>query len=168
MTRADSVQQFAARKRMHPAVKALVVIVVLGGVGWLFVRSVTDVRSEPYEIPQAHLTGWTLASAPADDIEGAAVVLRAPVELTMDLFRQLFRRQMESLSASPAPGIVLALRSELAPAASHEQVLTLARESGLERAAVACSPCGREDDILSVCGRSRRRRRLVADCEHGI
>ena len=125
-----------ARKRMHPALKALVVVVVLAGVGWLFVRSVTDVRAEPYEIPQAHLTGWTLASAPADDIEGAAVVLRAPVELTMDLFRQLFRRQMESLSASPAPGIVLALSSELAPVATPGQVLTLARESGLEGAAV--------------------------------
>lgn len=121
---------------MHPALKALLVVVVLAGVGWLFVRSVTDVRSEPYEIPQAHLTGWTLASAPADDVEGAAIVLRAPVELTMDLFRQLFRRQMESLSTPPAPGIVLALRSELAPAATPGLVLTLARESGLERATV--------------------------------
>jgi hypothetical protein len=119
---------------MHPALKALIVVAALGGVGFLFVRSVTDVRAEPYEIQRAHLAGWTLSTDIAQDAEGAAIALRAPVELTMNLFRQLFRRQMESLSTPLAPGIALALTAELAPATTAEQLLALARASGLDRA----------------------------------
>ncbi len=119
---------------MHPAVKAVIVVIVLAAVGYLFVRSVRDVRAEPYEIQAAHLTGWTPAVDAAQDAEGAAIALRPPAELTLNLFRQLFRRQMESLSTPTAPGLVLALTSELAPAATAGQLLALAREAGLDRA----------------------------------
>lgn len=122
------------RKRLHPAIKALAVVVVLAVVGYLFVQSVTDVRSEPYEIASAHLSGWTLAADSAQDAEDAALSLRPPAELPMNLFRQLFRRQMESLSTSTAPGIVLALRRELAAGVTPPQLLALAREAGLDRA----------------------------------
>lgn len=122
------------RKRAHPALKALTVLVVLAVLGYLFVRSVTDVRSEPYEIASAHLSGWTLAADAAQDAEDAAISLRPPAELTMNLFRQLFRRQMESLSTSTAPGMVLALRRELTPGVTVPQLLALAREAGLDRA----------------------------------
>jgi hypothetical protein len=124
----------AARKRVHPALKALAVLVVLAVLGYLFVRSVTDVRSEPYEIASAHLSGWTLAADSLQDAEDAAISLRPPAELTMNLFRQLFRRQMESLSTSTAPGIVLALRRELPGGMSAVPLLALAREAGLDRA----------------------------------
>lgn len=123
-----------ARKRMHPAVKAAIILVLLAGVGVLFVRSVTNVRAEPYEIQRAHLTGWTLSTGMTQDGDGAAIALRPPTELPLSLSRQLFRRQMESLSTPMAPGIALALATELAPATTAEQVLALARESGLDRA----------------------------------
>ena len=122
------------RQRLHPALKALAVLVVLAVLGYLFVRSVTDVRSEPYEIASAHLSGWTLATDSAQDAEDAAISLRPPAELAMNLFRQLFRRQMESLSTSTAPGIVLTLRRELTPGVTAAQLLALAREAGLDRA----------------------------------
>lgn len=119
---------------MHPAVKAVIVLVLLAGVGFLFVRSVTDVRSEPYEIQRAHLTGWALSAGVTQDGDGAAVALRPPSELPLNLSRQLFRRQMESLSTPMAPGLALALTTELAPTTTTEQLLALARESGLDRA----------------------------------
>lgn len=119
---------------MHPAVKAVIVLVVLAGVGVLFVRSVTDVRSEPYEIQRAHLAGWTLSAGMTQDGDGAAIALRAPAELSLSLSKQLFRRQMESLSTPIAPGIALALTTELAPTTTADQLLALARESGLDRA----------------------------------
>ncbi len=125
------------RKRLHPAIKAVAALAVLAAVGYLFVRSVSDVRAEPYEIASGHLSGWTLAADTAQDAEDAALSLRPPVELTMNLFRQLFRRQMESLSTPTAPGIVLAMRRELAPGVTSTQLLTLARDMGLDRVRVS-------------------------------
>ena len=122
------------RQRLHPALKALVAVVILGVVGYLFVRSATSTRGEPYEIQAAHLTGWSLAADSAQDAEDAAISLRPPAELPLNLFRQLFRRQMESLSTPAAPGIVLARRNEVRAGVGVDQLLTLARESGLERA----------------------------------
>jgi hypothetical protein len=122
------------RKRLHPAIKVLAAIVVIAVVGVLFVRSATNTRAEPYAVDPAHLSGWTLASDTAQAAEDAAVALRPPAELPMNLFRQLFSRQMESLSTPLAPGIVLARKSELTPAATSDQLLALAREVGLDRA----------------------------------
>jgi hypothetical protein len=123
-----------ARKRLHPAFKAVAAFAALAAVGYLFVRSVRDVRAEPYEIASAHLSGWTLSADTAQDAEDAALTLRPPAELTMNLFRQLFRRQMESLSTPSAPGIALALRRELAPGVTAAQLLAFGREAGLDRA----------------------------------
>lgn len=109
-------------------------MVIIAGVGYLFVRSATSTRAEPYEIQAAHLTGWSLAADSAQDAEDAAISLRPPAELPLNLFRQLFRRQMESLSTPTAPGIVLARRNEVRAGVGVDQLLALARESGLERA----------------------------------
>jgi hypothetical protein len=122
------------RTRLHPALKILAAIVVLAGLGFLFVRSATDARGEPYEMEPGYLSGWTLAADSAQTAEDAAIALRPPAELPMNLFRQLFSRQMESLSTPSAPGIVLARRSELGPTAGSDQLLALAREAGLDRA----------------------------------
>ena len=122
------------RKRLHPAIKILIAVAVLAGVGLMFVRSATSTRGEAYEIASAHLSGWTLAADNAQDAEDAAIALRPPAELPLHLFRQLFRRQMESLATPVAPGIVLARRSELPSSVSAVQLLTLARDTGLERA----------------------------------
>lgn len=119
---------------MHPVLKFLIVIVVLVVVGFLFVRSAQDTRAEPYEMAAAHLSSWTLGLDPADDAAGSAMSLRPPAELTMNFFRQLFRRQMESLSTPITPGISLALTVELGPGLTGETLLTLAREAGLDAA----------------------------------
>jgi hypothetical protein len=122
------------RKRLHPAAKALAAIAGLAAVGFLFVRSATTTRSEPYAIASAHLAGWTLAADAAQAAEDAAIALRPPAELPRNLFGQLFRRQMESLATPLAPGIVLARNSELARGVTPDQLLALAHEVGLERA----------------------------------
>ncbi len=122
------------RKKLHPALKVVIALVALAAVGYLFVRSVADTRAEPYEISVAHLSGWTLAAGAAQDPEGTAIALRPPAELTMNLFRQLFRRQMESLSTPTEPGVALALRQELPSEVSATQLLSLAREAGVDRA----------------------------------
>jgi hypothetical protein len=122
------------RRRLHPLLKVLLALLVAAGVGYLFMRSVTSTRAEPYEIQSAHLSGWRLASDSAQDAEGSAISLRPPAELPMNLFRQLFRRQMESLSTPLAPGIVLARRIELPPGITPEQLLALGRDAGLEQA----------------------------------
>lgn len=121
------------RKKLHPVIKIAIALVVLAGVGFLFVRSVKDARSEPYEMDAAHLSPWTIAAAAADDPSGAALLLRPPAALPHNLFRQLFSRQMESLATPIEPGIALALRSEVADGVTGDQLTALAREADLDR-----------------------------------
>lgn len=122
------------RKRLHPLIKVGIALVALAVLGFLFMRSVADVRSEPYEMAAAHLTNWTLVADTTQDGEAAALALRAPAELDPALFRQLFSRQMESLGTPFEPGIALVFRHELAPGVTSDQLMTLAREAQLDRA----------------------------------
>ena len=117
---------------MHPLLKALIALVALGAVGVLFVRSVRDARSEPYAVSARHLQNWTMGIDTAADADGAVVSLRPPQELPMNLFRQLFARQMESLGTPSQPGIALALRRELPADVSAEALQALARDAGLD------------------------------------
>lgn len=125
------------KRRLHPLWKGLIALVVAGVVGVLFVRSARDARSEPFSVSAQHLENWTLGSDTAADADGAVVSLRPPAELPMNLFRQLFARQMESLGAPSQPGIALALRRELPGDVTAEDVLLLARDAGLDRSSVA-------------------------------
>lgn len=110
---------------------AAIVVAALAAVGYLFVSSVKDTRAEPYEIAAAHLSGWTLGIDSPTDPGGAAISLRPPAEMPMNLFRQLFRRQMESLATPTEPGIALVLRQELPPEVTSDRLLALAGEAGL-------------------------------------
>jgi hypothetical protein len=125
-----------AAKKIHPLVKVAIALVVIVGGGWLFIRSAQDVRAEPYQVAARHLQGWTLGVDTADDSQGSVVSLRPPPELPMNLFRQLFSRQMESMGTPSQPGIPLALRQELPASVTPAQVLELARAAGLEKAAL--------------------------------
>lgn len=125
-----------AAKKAHPLIKVAVVLLVLGAGGWLFVRSAQDARSEPYQISAQHLKGWTLGVDTAADSQGSVVSLRPPPELPMNLFRQLFSRQMESMGTPSMPGIPLVLRQELPSAVTPEQVLGLAQTAGFEQAVI--------------------------------
>jgi hypothetical protein len=126
----------AAKRGVHPLIKAVIALVVLAGAGWLFVRSAQDARSEPYLLSARHLTGWTLGIDTAADSQGSVVSLRPPPELPMNMFRQLFSRQMESMGTPSMPGIPLVLRQELPATVTPEQVLALAQSSGLDRAVI--------------------------------
>ena len=126
-----------AAKKVHPIVKIAIALVVAAGAGWLFVRSAQDARSEPYQVTAAHLSGWTLGIDTAADSQGSVVSLRPPPELPMNMFRQLFSRQMESMGTPSMPGIPLVLRQELPATVTPDQVLALARAAGLDRAVIA-------------------------------
>ncbi len=122
----------AAKRRVHPLIKAAIAIVVVAGAALLFVRSVNDTRAEPYVVSARHLQHWTLGIDRAADAGGAIVSLRPQPELTMNLFRQLFSRQMESLGTPSQPGIALALRREIRSELAADSILAMAREAGLE------------------------------------
>jgi len=121
-----------AKRRVHPLIKVAIAIVLLAGIGLLFVRSVKDTRAEPYVVSASHLRNWTLAIDTAADADGAVVSLRPQPELPMNLFRQLFSRQMESLGTPSQPGIALVLRREIPSELTADSVLAIARDAGLE------------------------------------
>ena len=122
----------AAKRRVHPVVKILIAVVLLAGVAVLFIRSVKDARAEPYIVSASQLQKWTLAVDTPGDADGAVVSLRPQPELPMNLFRQLFSRQMESLGTPSQPGIALVLRREIPSELTADAVLAIAREAGLE------------------------------------
>ncbi|MDP2318821.1 MAG: hypothetical protein Q8O42_05705 [Acidobacteriota bacterium] len=131
-----------AAKKMHPLVKVAIALVVIAVGGWLFVRSAQSVRAEPYQMSARHLQGWTLGLDTAADSQGSVASLRPPPELPMNMFRQLFSRQMESMGTPSMPGIPLALRQELPAGVTPERVLALAQAAGLDRAAISPSCVG--------------------------
>jgi hypothetical protein len=120
--------------------KLLIVLVVLGGLGYLFVQSLHSTRSAPYSVAAGHLRGWTLALDPPDSGSGVFLALRPPSRLPPALFKQVFERAMESLSAPGVPGMPLLLRQEFEQAfagrVTAEQLLEAARAAGLESAAL--------------------------------
>lgn len=126
-----------AAKKMHPLVKVAIALVVIAVGGWLFVRSAQSVRAEPYQMSARHLQGWTLGVDTATDSQGSVASLRPPPELPMNMFRQLFSRQMESMGTPSQPGIPLALRQELPAGVTPERVLALAQAAGLDRASIS-------------------------------
>ena len=134
------------KRRVHPLIRVAIAMVLLAGVGLLFIRSVKDTRAEPYSVSASHLQNWTLAASAkasasqahaGDDADEVVVSLRPPPELPMNLFRQLFSRQMESLGTPSQPGIALVLRREIPDDITADAVLAIAREAGLDRAVPA-------------------------------
>lgn len=119
-------------------IRGSVAMVVLAGLGVLFVRSAHDVRTAPYSVPANQMTTWTLALEPAVDGSAYLLSLRADPMLTSGLFKQIFTRAAESLSAPSVAAIPLVLTSEFARAIagrlSPETLLQMARAAGLDRA----------------------------------
>ena len=119
-------------------IKVVVVLGVLGGLGFMFVRSAQDAREVPYTIDPAHLQNWTLSLESAPLPAAPMLVLRPPPELAPSMFRQVFSRGMESLSAPNVPAIPLLLRSEFESAFGGrlpaDALLATARAAGLESA----------------------------------
>jgi hypothetical protein len=116
-------------------IKVAIGVVVLGGLGVLFVRSAQKVRSEPYEIARSRLAGWTLAIDPSPGSSGVMLGLQPDKETAAMLFSQVFSRAGESLSSPLPAAIPLVLQSELdrarAGTLEPEALLASARAAGL-------------------------------------
>ena len=121
---------------MRLLIKIVVGLVVLVGLGWLFVRSAQDVRSEPYEIARARLSGWTLAIDPAPAASGVLLGLQPDKTTTAMVFSQVFKRSGESLSSPVPAAIPLVLQREFdrarAGTLTADALLAAARTAGLE------------------------------------
>ena len=120
-------------------VKTVLIVAALGVLGWLFVRSAQDVRSEPYEIARDGLAGWTLALDPAPDRSGIVLGLQPDKTTAATLFSRVFARSGESLSGPAPASIPIVLQSEFdrarAGVMTPEALLASARAAGLESSA---------------------------------
>jgi hypothetical protein len=120
-------------------VKVAVALVVLTGLGFLFLRSVRSTRAEPYLVQADLLRNWTLALDPAAGPREPMLLLRPPAALVDGLFKQVFKRAMESMNAPAAAGIPLLLADEYARAfagrVTAEALLAAAQRTGLDRSA---------------------------------
>ena len=129
--------RFVVRK---VAIKVGVALVALAGLGFLFMRSVTSTRAEPYTVQPAHLRNWTLALDSAAGPREPLLVLQPPADLVNDLFNQVFKRAMESMNPPAAAGIPLVLRDEyeraFAGRVTPDALLAAARAAGLDRLAL--------------------------------
>ncbi len=126
-----------ASRRTPALVKVAVILILLAGVGYLFMRSLDVTRAEPYTVRPEHLESWTLAADAGATGNMAVLALAPTAELPLRLFRQIFSRAGESLSAHNAPGIALVLADELrGVAVPVDDLLALARETGLDRARI--------------------------------
>ena len=114
---------------------ALAAIAVLG---YLFINSLETARSAPYTIARAHLGKWTLVLEAAESANAPLLSARTDPELVASLFRQLFQRAMESMSAPVTSTIPIVLRGEfdrgLAGRMTPDDLLAAARAAGLESA----------------------------------
>lgn len=119
------------------AIKVGVVLVALAGLGFLFIRSLSSTRAEPYEVPAEHLRNWALALEAAGGPREPMLVLRTRDDLVNGLFKQVFKRAMESMNPPSAAGIPLLLREEyeraFAGRVSPDALLAAARAAGLDR-----------------------------------
>ena len=131
--------RFGAAPLSKTLIKLLVALVAAGALGLLFVRSVRSTSAEPFSIPRAHLTGWTLELARPDDPLGALLTLTPNTSLMPPLSRELFARMGESLHY-PQAGMPLVLRGEfdraIAGTMMPDALLDLARQAGLEAATI--------------------------------
>jgi hypothetical protein len=114
---------------------ALAAIALLG---YLFMKSLETTRSEPYTIARAHLGKWTLVLEDARGPNAPLLSAGTNPELAARLFRQLFQRAAESMSAPATSSIPIVLRGEfdrgLAGRMTPAELLAAARAAGLESA----------------------------------
>jgi hypothetical protein len=119
--------------------RRVVVLVAIAVVaGFAFWRTVKSARSSPYTLgPQTHGV-WRLTVEPGTGPRDPVLLLEPPVELSRELFDQVFKRSMESMRAPEAAGIPLVLAGELERAGAArlppDALVAMAREAGLEAA----------------------------------
>ena len=119
-------------------IRLLMMVVALGVLGVLFMRSVQSTRSAAYTIERSHLQNWTLAIDPGNAPTSVLLAARPPRELASALFRQLFSRLAESMNGPTLPTVPLLLQGEFkrsfAGRVTPEELLAAARDAGVETA----------------------------------
>lgn len=114
-------------------------LAALGVLGYAFVRSAQSSRATPYTVPAADLAGWRVTVDAADGGSGRVVSLTPGAGFVPGLFPQVFSRAGETLAAPSEPGLPLVVEAEFARmggALTAADIAALAREAGLEGAAV--------------------------------
>jgi hypothetical protein len=130
-------------------VRAAVVLVLVAGLAYLFMKTAQNVVSEPYTVRQEHLREWTIETNDSQNPLDGVVVLRPPHAMPAMVAQQVFLRRMESMITPNVHGIPLVLRSEFdgvfAAVASLDDLAAVAEEAGL-----------RSDPFVATCLGARR------------
>ncbi len=92
--------------------KALIAIVALATLGWLFWRTVQSSLAEPYVIDARLVSEWTLALRGPMQPGAGLLVLLPSDQLRAELFQQIFTRTMESMTSPSVSALPLVLHSE--------------------------------------------------------
>jgi hypothetical protein len=126
----------AENRRSRLLVRIAIAVAASAVLGYLFINSLETARSAPYTIARAHLGTWTLVLEDAAGPNAPLLSARTDPELVASLFRQLFQRAMESMSAPVTSSIPIVLRGEfdrgLAGRMTPADLLAAARAAGLE------------------------------------
>jgi hypothetical protein len=121
--------------RSNPLIKIAVVLVLLAGLGVLFIRSLRSDRARPYTVGGELLKNWTVVTPPAARPGDPIVALRPPPDLVPQLFSQVFSRTMESLRSPDESAMPLVLKAEFDRAlngyVTPDAIAGAAREAGL-------------------------------------
>jgi hypothetical protein len=122
--------------RKQLVVRVGLVLVAVLVLAWLFITTIRNTNSAPYEADASQLTGWQVV--PGQGSEPGVAALALPSQFSAELFRQLFERTMQSLVAPTRPVVPLVLTSEYADSLqgvhSVDNIMNIAREAGLETA----------------------------------
>ncbi len=112
--------------------------VLVIGAPWLFLRTIQNTIAEPYSVDAAALTEWTLQIHEPHTPRPALMTLVPSNRLVPQLFQQVFRRTMESLTTPAQPGMPVVLQSEfmmsLQDVFEPAEILAIAQVAGLEGA----------------------------------
>lgn len=115
--------------------KALIAIVALTVLGWLFWRTVQSSLAEPYVIDAALVAEWDLTLRGSMEPDAGLLVLEPSDQLRAELFQQIFARTMESMMSPATAAIPLVLdaeyRESLGSVLSPQDLVQVAEESGL-------------------------------------
>ena len=121
--------------------KALIAIVALAVLGWLFWRTVQSSLAEPYVIDAVMVSEWTLALRGPMQPGAGLLVLQPSDQLRAELFQQIFNRTMESMTSPTVAALPLVLHAEyrdaLGSVLTPSDLLDTAEESGLATATPA-------------------------------
>jgi hypothetical protein len=119
-------------------VRAAVVLVLIAGLAYLFMKTAQDVVSEPYSVRQEHLREWTIEIRDSQDPLDGVVVLRPPHAMPAMVAQQIFLRRMEGMITPTVHAIPLVLRREFDgvfdAVASLDDLAAVAEEAGLRSA----------------------------------